>query len=169
MQASAKRVFRVGDSVVYPSHGVGTIISEEVQNIGGIELRLYVISFLQDKMTLLVPKARAVKAGLRHLSSDCEIDKALTTLKSRARVSKGMWSKRAQEYESKIHSGSVVLIAEVLRDLHKNVDDPNRSYSEKIIYELAFSRFVSEYAAAADIGRDDANKKVSMILNYLKD
>ena len=161
--------FRVGDSVVYPSHGVGTIMSEEVQIISGVELSLYVISFVHDKMTLRVPKARAIKAGLRHLSSNCEIDRAIAILKEKAKISKGMWSKRSQEYENKINSGSVASIAEVLRDLHKNVDDPNRSYSEKIIYELAFSRFVNEYAIAINLDYSSANKKVVAILNYLKD
>lgn len=169
VQSSVGVVFRVGDNVVYPSHGVGTIISEESQVIGGIELSLYVISFSHDKMTLMVPKERALKAGLRHLSSNGELDRAVAVLRSKARVSRGMWSKRAQEYEGKINSGNVVMIAEVLRDLHKNVDDPNRSYSEKLIYELAFNRFVNEYAMSADIDVTDANKKVATILDYFKD
>jgi CarD family transcriptional regulator len=169
MQILTKKIFKIGDNVVYPSHGVGIITAEEIEVVGGSEVALYVISFSQDKLIVRVPKARAAKTGLRHLSSDGEIDEALFTLKGKARTSRGMWSKRAQEYESKINSGSVSLIAEVLRDLHKNVDDPNRSYSEKVIYELALGRFISEYAVSINICKEEAYLKVTTILNYLKD
>lgn len=161
--------FKVGDTVVYASHGVGKIIGEEVQMIAGVEMRLYVISFDKDKMTLRVPKSRAEKAGLRQLSTSGEFKTALETLNGKAKIAKGMWSKRAQEYESKINSGSVTLIAEVLRDLHRNVDDPNRSYSERMIYESALDRFIHEYAAANKMSVADASVKVKELLEITRE
>lgn len=163
-----ERSFKVGDTVVYPSHGVGKITGEEVQVIAGHEMRLYVISFDKDKMILRVPKNRADKAGLRQLSTSAEFKKAIATLKGKAKVARGMWSKRAQEYETKINSGSVVAISEVLRDLHRNVDDPNRSYSERMIYESALERFTHEFAAAESIVLDLAAKKVKELLERAK-
>lgn len=163
-KASTEKLFKIGDSVVYPSHGVGEITDVEVQVIAGIEMKLYVIMFDKDKMVLRVPVNRAEKAGLRQLSNSSEFKKAIITLKGKARISKGMWSKRAQEYEGKINSGSVISIAEVLRDLHCNVNDPNRSYSERMIYESALERFTNEYAAADEIDADTAGKKVRELL-----
>jgi CarD family transcriptional regulator len=160
--------FKIGDSVVYPSHGVGTVVAEESQIILGTEQRFYVVTFEKDKMTLKVPKSRAEKAGLRNLSSSDDLEKALITLKSKAKSAKGMWSKRAQEYEGKINSGNVLAIAEVLRDLHKNVDDPNRSYSERMIYEAAFERFAGEYAVTANLVFEEANKIIKEILEEAK-
>ena len=113
-----KNEFKVGNYVVYPTHGVGKILAEETQKIGEVALKVFVISFEKDKMTLRVPVHRATAAGLRNISSMDEIGKAFTTLKGRARTSRGMWSRRAQEYEAKINSGSLISVAEVVRDLH---------------------------------------------------
>ncbi len=164
----ANREFKVNDAVVYPSHGVGMVINEEVQVIAGTEIKCLVITFEKDKMTLKVPVNRAAKAGLRHLSSSEDIQKALITLQGKAKIEKGMWSKRAQKYEEKIYSGNVVYIAEVLRDLYRNVDDPNRSYSERMIYESAFQRFINEYAATMIISIDEATKQVREMLEEAK-
>jgi len=139
--------FKTGHKVVYPAHGVGKIVGEETQRIAGMELKVFVIDFEKDKMTLRVPVNRAEAAGLRPLSPEKEVEEALSTLKGRARPGRGMWSRRAQEYEMKINSGSIISIAEVVRDLYKNVDDPDRSYSERIIYESALGRLASEFAA----------------------
>jgi CarD family transcriptional regulator len=168
VQKVREKEFSVGDTVVYPSHGVGRITGEEIQEIAGHQLKLYVISFDKDKMILRVPKNRAEKSGLRQLSTTDEFKKAITTLKGKAKVARGMWSKRAQEYEAKINSGNVVAISEVLRDLHRNVDDPNRSYSERMIYESALERFTHEYAAAESIGLELAAQKVSELLENAK-
>ena len=157
-------VFNVGDPVVYPSHGLGVITAEETQIVVGTEQKFYVVQFKKDKMTLKVPKNRAEKAGLRHLSSSEDLKKALITLQGKARVDKGMWSKRAQKYELKINSGNVVDIAEVLRDLHRNKNDPHRSYSERMIYDSAFQRFSNEYAAANSLSIEDANKIIEEML-----
>ena len=156
--------FNVNDRVVYPSHGVGEIIAQETQIIGGTELSVFVISFPKDKMTLRIPVKRAAATGLRRLSSPEHITKMMSVLQGRAKIGKGMWSRRAQEYEGKINSGDIISIAEVVRDLHKNVDDPDRSYSERVIYESALSRLAGEVAALEDIDAKIASERLSDIL-----
>lgn len=165
VKSNKKSDYKVGDFVVYPTHGVGKITGEETQEIGGHTLKLLVISFEKDKMTLRVPVTRAEAAGLRNISSLDQIEKAFTTLKGRAKAGRGMWSRRAQEYEAKINSGCLISVAEVVRDLHKNVDQSERSYSERMIYETAFSRVVGELAAAKKI---DVTKATAKILDVLK-
>lgn len=160
--------FSVGDSVVYPSHGVGQITAEETQVIAGVEMKLYVITFAKDKMILRVPTSRAIKTGLRHLSSSADLDLMINVLKSKAKVAKGMWSKRAQEYERKINSGNIIAISEVLRDLHRNIDDPDRSYSERLIYESALERLSQEYMFAVKCDLAHAKDTITDILNQGK-
>jgi len=162
--ASNKSLYKVGNHVVYPTHGVGKILAEETQMIGDISLRMLVISFEKDKMTLRVPMARATSAGLRPVSTTEQMKKVFITLKNRARTSRGMWSRRAQEYEAKINSGSVISIAEVVRDLHQNVDQSERSYSERMIYESALSRLVGELAACEGTDYKTANDKLLKLL-----
>ncbi len=159
-----KSLYKVGNHVVYPTHGVGKIMAEETQMIGDIELRMLVISFEKDKMTLRVPLSRASAAGLRPVSSTEQMKKVFVTLKSRARTSRGMWSRRAQEYETKINSGNILFIAEVVRDLHQNVDQSERSYSERMIYESALSRLVGELAACEGTDYKTANDKLMKLL-----
>lgn len=161
---SLKALYKVGNYVVYPTHGVGKIMAEETQMIGEIELRMLVISFEKDKMTLRVPLSRASAAGLRPVSSVEQMKKVFITLKSRARTSRGMWSRRAQEYETKINSGNIHFIAEVVRDLHQNVDQSERSYSERMIYESALSRLVGELAACEDTDYKTATDKLMKLL-----
>ena len=117
--------YKEGDFVVYPTHGVGKVESIKKQEIAGHSLELIVISFDKDRMTLRVPVSKAATSGLRKLSSRKLIDEAIEILKGRARVKRTMWSRRAQEYEAKINSGDPVLIAEVVRDLHRNVGQPD--------------------------------------------
>ena len=156
--------FHIGDHVVYPAHGVGEIMGEEKQLIAGQEISLYVISFKKDKMVLRVPVKRAKTSGLRQLSTKDLVRKAMETLKGRAKSTRGMWSRRAQEYEFKINSGDIVAIAEVVRDLHKNVEDPDRSYSERVIYESALERLAGEYAAVKNIEVKKASDEITTIL-----
>ena len=156
--------YKIGDYVVYPTHGVGKIIGEETQEIANTTLKLLVIAFEKDKMTLRVPVARAESAGLRNISSGEQIEKAFKTLQGRAKISRGMWSRRAQEYETKINSGCLISVAEVVRDLHKNVDQSERSYSERMIYETAFGRMVGEVAAAHKIDSSAATEKLLGVL-----
>lgn len=157
--------FKVGDTVVYASHGVGKITGIEEEEVAGFKFNAYVIYIEKDKMVLKVPVNTAEKSGLRKLSSSNELNTAIEALSGKSKISKNiMWSKRAQEYESKINSGDVVLIAEVLRDLHRNVEDPSRSYSERMIYESALERFTNEYAASVGLNQDDASEKVRALL-----
>jgi CarD family transcriptional regulator len=137
--------FSVGDKVVYPSHGVGEIMAIESQAVMDMKLEVYVISFPQDKMTLRVPVSRATTSGLRGLASKSSVDAVYDILNGKPKRGNKMWSRRAQEYEAKINSGEIEAIAEVVRDLYKNVDN-DRSYSERTIYESALNRLASEIA-----------------------
>lgn len=159
-----KALFKVNNYVVYPTHGVGKIMAEETQMIGDIELRLLVIHFEKDKMTLRVPMQRATAAGLRPISGTDKMKEVYTSLKSKAKISRGMWSRRAQEYEAKINSGNIILISEVVRDLHQNVDQSERSYSERMIYENALGRLVGEVAAAEGTDQKSAYDKLMKLL-----
>ncbi len=162
--AAAKGDFKVGSFVVYPTHGVGNIIGEETQTFGEVSLKVFVINFERDKMTLRVPVHRAEAAGLRCISGSEKIEKALKTLKGKAKAGRGMWSRRAQEYEAKINSGCLLSVAEVVRDLYKNVDQSERSYSERIIFESAFNRMVGELAAAEKLDTKLATEKLVGVL-----
>ncbi|NJO55270.1 MAG: CarD family transcriptional regulator [Rhodospirillales bacterium] len=158
-------VFGPGDYVVYPTHGVGKVIGLEMREIAGQELELFVISFDRDRMTLRVPINKATQAGLRRLSTRKVMESALIKLRGRARVKKTMWSRRAQEYEAKINSGDPVSIAEVVRDLHPNVGQPDQSFSERQIYEAAFDRLACELAALECIDKLKATEKLAELLN----
>ncbi|MFQ5764188.1 MAG: CarD family transcriptional regulator [Rhodospirillales bacterium] len=159
-----KNLFSPGDFVVYPTHGVGKVVSVEIQEIAGHKLKLFVISFDRDRMTLRVPVAKAATSGLRKLSTRKMMESAMDTLKGRARVKRTMWSRRAQEYEAKINSGDPVSIAEVVRDLHRNVGQPDQSFSERQIYESARDRLALELAAVERIDVDAATEKLEQLL-----
>ncbi len=148
--------FSVGDHVVYPAHGVGVISGVETQQVAGLSLEVFVITFDHERMTLRVPTRKAKTAGLRPLAAGDVVGKALTTLKGRARVKRTMWSRRAQEYEAKINSGDLISIAEVVRDLHRADNQPEQSYSERQLYESALDRMAREVAAIERIDRDAA-------------
>ena len=156
--------FHPDDYVVYPAHGVGRILSIEEQNISGIELEMFVISFEKEKMTLRVPTAKATSIGMRSLSSPDIVGKALETLKGRARTKRAMWSRRAQEYEQKINSGDLLSIAEVVRDLHRAEDQPEQSYSERQLYEAALERLTREIAAVAGNDENAAAREIGSVL-----
>ena len=160
--------FNEGDYVVYPAHGVGQIEGIETQTIGGMEISLYAISFKQDRMRLKIPVMKAESAGLRKLSSADRINDAIQTLQGRARIRRTMWSRRAQEYETKINSGDPVSIAEVLRDLKRSNDDTEQSYSERQIYQSALERLAREVAAVEDTTEDKACDKLENILRPKK-
>ncbi len=156
--------FKVGDNVVYPAHGVGQIQAVETQEVAGMKLEVYVITFDHEKMTLRVPTKKARAHGLRSLAEDNVVVQAMTTLKGRARVKRTMWSRRAQEYEAKINSGDLISIAEVVRDLHRADNQPEQSYSERQLYESALDRMAREVAA---IERTDKDGAVAMITKSL--
>ncbi len=162
--ANNKLPFAKGDHVVYPTHGVGKVLGIEKQVIAGFELKVYVISFEADKMILRVPVEKAKESGLRKLSTRNKMETAVTTLKGRARAKRTMWSRRAQEYVAKINSGDPVSIAEVVRDLHRSVDQPDQSYSERQMYEAALDRLARELALVEKIDMDAATQKLESVL-----
>ena len=164
MSKAKKNEFRPDDFVVYPAHGVGRIVSIEEQEVAGLRLEMFVISFDKDKMTLRVPTARASEIGMRGLSSPDLVERALDTLKGKARVKRAMWSRRAQEYEQKINSGDLMSIAEVVRDLHRSDDQREQSYSERQLYEAALDRLTREVAAVGGLDEGAAQKRVDEVL-----
>lgn len=157
---SAPLTFNAGEYVVYPAHGVGKVADISKQQIGGMELELLVVNFDKDKMTLRIPMGKISDVGLRKISEEATINDALNTLKGKAKTKKVMWSRRAIEYENKINSGNPVAIAEVVRDLYRNENIAEQSYSERQIYEQALDRLTNEIAICDNISVDDANKKV---------
>jgi len=161
---SAKSPFKKNDWVVYPTHGVGNVTGIEDQEIEGFSLKLLVISFEKDRMTLRVPVDKAENSGLRKLSSKDEMKNALKTLKGKSRVRRTMWSRRAQEYEAKINSGDPISIAEVVRDLHRSAGQPDQSYSERQIYQAALERLSRELAAVESIDEEAATLKLEELL-----
>ena len=139
--------FKTGEYVVYPAHGVGVIVSIEEQEVAGLTLELFVISFEQDKLTLRVPVAKIKSVGMRKLAEEDMVTQALSTVTGRARVKRTMWSRRAQEYEAKINSGDLIAISEVVRDLYRSDDQPEQSYSERQLFEQAMDRMSREVSA----------------------
>ena len=163
-KTTSKIAFNSGEFVVYPAHGVGKVADISTQKIGGAELELIVVNFDKDKMTLRVPLSKAESVGLRKISETPVMDEALGVLKGKAKVRKIMWSRRAQEYENKINSGSPVAIAEVVRDLYRRENLSEQSYSERQIYGQALDRLANEYAICNNISAGDATKKLLDIL-----
>lgn len=159
-----KLKFKAGDFVVYPAHGVGQVTAVDKLEIAGSELEVFVINFENDKMTLRVPIDKAESSGMRHIASSEIISKAMTTLSGRARAKRAMWSRRAQEYEQKINSGDLVSIAEVVRDLHRQDDSKEQSYSERQLYEAALGHLTREIAAADGSNENEALERVDAVL-----
>ncbi len=157
--------FVPGDFAVYPTHGVGRITGIESQRILGSEIEVFVVSFDKEKMTLRVPVSKAVSAGMRRLSTRDKMRAALVTLRGRARVKRTMWSRRAQEYGAKINTGDPISIAEVVRDLHRSGDQPDRSYSERQLYEAALDRLAREFAAVEQIEPEVAAQRLEELLD----
>ncbi|MGB0920823.1 MAG: CarD family transcriptional regulator [Alphaproteobacteria bacterium] len=148
--------FKIKDFVVYPTHGVGQIVDIEESEVAGLSLQLFVIYFDQEKMTLRVPLAKAQATGMRPLSSPKVVAESLVVLKGRARIKRTMWSRRAQEYEAKINSGSIQFISEVVRDLYRAEGQPEQSYSERQLYEQALDRLTREVAAVEKASYEEA-------------
>ncbi len=162
---SQRHGFKISESVVYPSHGVGRIVGIEEQEIAGMALELFVINFEKEKLTLRVPTSKLESVGMRKLSEDAMVKKALTVLKGRARVKRTMWSRRAQEYVAKINSGDLISIAEVVRDLYRSDAQPEQSYSERQLYEDALDRMAREVAAVEKLDDRGAVQRIVEILS----
>lgn len=158
--AQTRQGFKTNEYIVYPSHGVGQIVSIEEQEVAGFKLELFVISFEKDKMTLRVPTAKIAQVGMRKLSDAPVMAKAMDVLKGRARVKRTMWSRRAQEYEAKINSGDIIAISEVVRDLFRSETQPEQSYSERQLYEQALDRMARELAAIEKLTDQEAVRAI---------
>ena len=160
-----KLQYSVGDFIVYPSHGVGEITDIQTFEIAEEKLEMYNVIFDKEKMTLKIPTIKAKEIGIRKISSRNEMKKTLEILKSKAKIRRTMWSRRAQEYEAKINSGILIELTEVVRDLFRNSSQPEQSYSERQLYESARDRLAREVAVVEKTDDDRAVSKIEIILN----
>ena len=162
-QPSEKRIYNVKDFVVYPKHGVGKITSIEKATIGEIDIQFYKILVEKEKLTLTVPINQQSK--LRPISSINQINKCVSILKTKPKIKRTMWSRRAQEYDQKINSGKIYELAEVVKDLNKNTDIiADQSYSERQLFEKAYERLKSEFEAVLKVSTEDVQKKMDKAL-----
>ena len=162
-QETEKKQFKPKDYIVYPKHGVGQILSISTKTIGGIEVQCYDVKFEKDKAIGLLPINK--QSHLRHLSTINQVNKSISILKSKPKIKRSMWSRRAQEYEQKITSGKIYDLAEVVRDLNKGDDIMvDQSYSERQLFEKAYERILSEFQIILKISKDDTQKKLNKAL-----
>ena len=162
-QATEKRIYNLKDFVVYPKHGVGKITSIEKATIGEIDIQFYKILVEKEKLTLTVPINQQSK--LRPISSVNQINKCISILKSKPKIKRTMWSRRAQEYDQKINSGKIYELAEVVKDLNKNTDIiADQSYSERQLFEKAYERLKSEFEAVLKISPEEVQIKMDKAL-----
>jgi CarD family transcriptional regulator len=162
--AAKKIIFKIGELVVYPAHGVGRITNVEEQEIAGARLELYIVDFEKEKLRLKVPTNRAEQKGMRHLADRGLIEQAMKVIRGRARIKRTMWSRRAQEYDAKINSGDLISVAEVVRDLYRSDRQPEQSYSERQLFEQALARFARELAAVRKVDEDQCIRELEEYL-----
>ena len=162
-QGSEKREYKIKDHIVYPKHGVGQITEFKKINIGGIDVETYIINFEKDKANGMVPVNK--QSHLRPLATINQVNKCISILKSKPKIKRSMWSRRAQEYEAKISSGKIYELAEVVRDLNKGDDlMVDQSYSERQLFEKAYERILSEFQIVLNISIEDTQKKLNKAL-----
>ena len=162
-QPTEKKIYNLKDFVVYPKHGVGKITSIEKAKIGEIDIQFYKILVEKEKLTLTVPINQQSK--LRPIASINQINKCISILKTKPKIKRTMWSRRAQEYDQKINSGKIYELAEVVKDLNKNTDIiADQSYSERQLFEKAYERLKSEFEAVLNINPEDVQKKMDKAL-----
>ena len=162
-QETEKKEYKVKDYVVYPKHGVGQITEFKKINIGGIDVETYVIKFEKDKANGMVPVNK--QSNLRPLATINQVNKCISILKSKPKIKRSMWSRRAQEYEAKISSGKIYELAEVVRDLNKGDDlMVDQSYSERQLFEKAYERILSEFQIILNVSIEDTQKKLDKAL-----
>ena len=162
-QETEKKLFKPKDYVVYPKHGVGQILSINSKTIGGIDVQCYDIKFEKDKAVGLLPINK--QSHLRPLSTINQVNKSISILKSKPKIKRSMWSRRAQEYEQKITSGKIYELAEVVRDLNKGDDIMvDQSYSERQLFEKAYERILSEFQIVLGLSYEDTAKKLNKAL-----
>ena len=162
-QETEKREYKIKDFIVYPKHGVGQITEFKKINIGGIDVETYVIKFEKDKANGMVPVNK--QSHLRPLATINQVNKCISILKSKPKIKRSMWSRRAQEYEAKISSGKIYELAEVVRDLNKGDDlMVDQSYSERQLFEKAYERILSEFKIILNVSVEDTQKKLDKAL-----
>jgi len=162
-QPTEKRIYNLKDYVVYPKHGVGKITAVEKATIGQIDIQFYKIFIEKEKLTLTVPINQQSK--LRPISSINQINKCIFILKTKPKIKRTMWSRRAQEYDQKINSGKIYELAEVVKDLNKNTDIiADQSYSERQLFEKAYERLKSEFESVLKVSPEDVQKKMDKAL-----
>jgi CarD family transcriptional regulator len=162
-QETEKREYKIKDYIVYPKHGVGQITEFKKINIGGIDVETYVIKFEKDKANGMVPVNK--QSHLRPLATINQVNKCISILKSKPKIKRSMWSRRAQEYEAKISSGKIYELAEVVRDLNKGDDlMVDQSYSERQLFEKAYERILSEFQIVLNVSLEDTQKKLDKAL-----
>ncbi len=169
-QNTERREYKIKDYIVYPKHGVGQITEFKKINIGGIDVETYIIKFEKDKANGMVPVNKQLH--LRPLSTINQVNKSISILKSKPKIKRSMWSRRAQEYEAKISSGKIYELAEVVRDLNKGDDlMVDQSYSERQLFEKAYDRILSEFQIVLNVSREETQKKLDKALkrNLVKD
>ena len=162
-QDTEKKEYKIKDYVVYPKHGVGQITEFKKMNIGGIDIEAYILKFEKDKANGMVPVNK--QSHLRPLATINQVNKCISILKSKPKIKRSMWSRRAQEYEAKISSGKIYELAEVVRDLNKGDDlMVDQSYSERQLFEKAYDRILSEFQIVLDLSFEDTQKKLDKAL-----
>ena len=162
-QETEKKEFKVKDYVVYPKHGVGQITEFKKMNIGGIDIEAYILKFEKDKANGMVPVNK--QSHLRQLATINQVNKCISILKSKPKIKRSMWSRRAQEYEAKISSGKIYELAEVVRDLNKGDDlMVDQSYSERQLFEKAYDRLLTEFQIVLNMSLEDTQKKLDKAL-----
>ena len=162
-QDTEKKEYKVKDYVVYPKHGVGQITEFKKMNIGGIEIEAYILKFEKDKASGMVPVNK--QSHLRPLATINQVNKCISILKSKPKIKRSMWSRRAQEYEAKISSGKIYELAEVVRDLNKGDDlMVDQSYSERQLFEKAYDRILNEFQIVLNMSLEDTQKKLDKAL-----
>jgi len=156
--------FKIGETVVYPKHGVGEILKIESMEVASIKTKFYVVKMEQAKLTIRVPIDKLVEVGLRRISSKKIIEEVFSILELKPKIRRIMWSRRAQEYDVKIYSGDPIKIAEVIRDLFRKNSQPEQSYSERQMFQVALERLAREVAAVEKTDYFQATEKIENIL-----
>jgi len=164
MNTKKNNEFKIGETVVYPKHGVGEIVSIETMEIASIKTKFYIVKMEQAKLIIRVPLDKQEDVGLRKISSKKIIEEVFTTLRLKPKIRRIMWSRRAQEYDTKIYSGDPLKIGEVVRDLYRKNSQPEQSYSERQMFQVALERLAREVAAVEKTDYFQATEKIETTL-----
>ena len=165
MSTKKNNQFKIGEIVVYPKHGVGEIVKIESMELSGIKTKFYVVRMEQAKLIIRVPLDKQAEVGLRKISSKKNIEEVFNVLKLKPKIRRIMWSRRAQEYDTKIYSGEPIKIAEVIRDLFRKNNQPEQSYSERQMFQVALERLAREIAAIEKTDYFQATEKIENTLS----